>query len=96
MQVGSSPQDAARASKAFKAVAVSWMESREDACALSGAIAFLDVVMLSGIWHATGDLSAAIAAGLAIAIVDYSNLHDMAGGGKGSRAPSGDATGQSG
>jgi len=91
MEVGSTADDAARASTAFKAVAVSWMESHEDASALAGAISFLDVVSMSVIWYATGDLTAAAVAALAVAAVDYDNLlkaisRQRSGGRRGERS----------
>jgi hypothetical protein len=93
MEVGSTAADAARASTAFKAVAVSWMEAREDASSLAGSVAFLDVVCISAIWHLTGDLAAAATAALAVAAVDYHYLHDAAlrggarrGGGKAAKS----------
>lgn len=84
---GSGPGSAARASTAFKAVAVSWMEAQEDASSLCGAVSFLDVLSLSAIWYATGDLAAPAVAALAVAAVDYHHLHAAAqtgaGGGRG-------------
>ncbi|GBF97227.1 hypothetical protein Rsub_10088 [Raphidocelis subcapitata] len=85
MQVGSTADDATRASRAFKAVAVSWMEASEDASALAGAVTFVDVVMVSAIWYATGDLAAPAAAALAVAAVDYHHLHAAAARGGGRR-----------
>jgi hypothetical protein len=88
MEVGSSADDAARAATAFKAVAVSWMEAREDACAVAGAIAFVDVVWVSAIWYLTSDLAAAAAAALSISAVDYGHLYALTrdGGARGRRA----------
>ncbi|KAI8464600.1 MAG: hypothetical protein J3K34DRAFT_524892 [Monoraphidium minutum] len=78
MEVGSTAADADRASTAFKAVAVSWMEMREDASSLAGSVAFLDVISISAIWYMTGDLAAAATAALAVAGVDYYHLHRLA------------------
>jgi hypothetical protein len=87
MEVGSSADDAARAATAFKAVAVSWMEAREDACALAGAITFVDVIWISAIWYLTSDLSGAAVAALLVSAVDYHHLWGLTRRGTGRRRP---------
>ncbi len=71
------PDDAQRASTAFKAVAVSWMSSKDKASALAGALGLLDVLYLGAVWHWTGDFTAAAVAGLLAHSVDYFQMYEL-------------------
>jgi hypothetical protein len=63
------------ASTAFKAVALTWITSKEDASLMAGIQGFVDTIMLGMIWRLTGDLSSAGVAAMLLYSVDYHHLH---------------------
>jgi len=69
---------AAADARAFKAVAVSYILTRQDAAAAAALAAAVDTVALGLLWRATGDLAAPAAAMLICAGVDYAAMHRAA------------------
>jgi hypothetical protein len=71
MNKDSSVSEAEHAAFAFKAVALSWVYSKEAASSLAAAIQFVDVLYLGSLWYATHDLTTAAVALLLAYGVDY-------------------------
>lgn len=67
--------EAQQAAVAFKAVAAAWVDSEVAAARMAGLITYLDLLLLGGIWYASGDFTAPAVAALCYSWVDYSQLH---------------------
>eukprot|EP00955_Chlamydomonas_euryale_P043290 352550-Chlamydomonas_euryale.AAC.9 len=71
----SSDEDGAEAATAFRAVALVYLESRNQASALARTVSFCDVFLQGLLWYATGNLAAPAIVALAVNYVDYFHMH---------------------
>ena len=62
------------ASTAFKAVAISWVQSRMDAARAAATVAILSTAYLGLLYTTTHDMAAPLVAATLVGSVDYLNL----------------------
>lgn len=64
-------KDTKRSADAFKNVAITWLARKQVAARFAAALAATEVIFLGILWHVTGDFSAPLTAGVALAAVDF-------------------------
>lgn len=63
--------DTKRNADAFKNVAITWLARKQVAARFAAALSASEVIFLGILWHVTGDFSAPLTAGVALAAVDF-------------------------